>query len=61
MPSERQTDIAMSDGIAHVVLPSQSGPWMPNQPSTSLISPFSGCSRNRHTTATATIDVTTGM
>src|SRR5450759_1145812 len=60
VPKLRQEAIAISEGIAHVVDPSQSGPWMPTQPRMVLNSPTSCRSRKRQTTATATITVTTG-
>ena len=50
----------ISDGIDQVFVASQFGPSMPTQPSAVFIRPKSGCSRNRQTTATATIEVTTG-
>ena len=59
-PMLRQADMPISEGIAQVVLLSQDGPSMPTYPSSVLTMPLSGCSRNRHTTATATMLVTTG-
>ena len=40
--------------------PSQFGPSMPNHPRTVLMRPPGSCSRNRQTTATATMEVMTG-
>ena len=61
VPKLRHEAIAISEGIANVVDPSQSGPLMPTQRRTVLTSPTSSRSRNRQTTATATIEVTTGV
>ena len=60
VPMLRQTAIRIIAGIDHSVLFSQSGPAMPTQPSTMFSSP-SGCRMNRHTTAMATMLVTTGV
>ena len=51
----------ISAGIDQFGSPSQFGPSMPTQPSAVLIRPKSSCSRNCQTTATATIEVTTGV
>jgi len=61
VPIDRHVAIAIIDGMAQVVLASQLGPLMPTRLSTSLKRPVSGWSRKRHTTATATMLVTTGM
>ena len=60
VPKLRQAAIRISAGIDQVASPSQLGPGMPTQPSTVLIRPNSSWRRNRHTTATATIEVITG-
>jgi hypothetical protein len=57
----RQAAMAISDGMAQVVDCSQLGPSIPTQPSTVLSRPLSGWRRNRQTTATATMLVTTGV
>ena len=61
VPIFRQAAMAISDGIAQVVLWSQFGQSIPTQPSTWLTRPLSGWRRNRQTTATATMLVTTGV
>ncbi len=60
VPMLRHAAMRMIDGIAHVLSLSQSGPSIPTQPSTVLTRPESW-RMNRQTTATATIDVTTGV
>ncbi len=60
VPKLRQAAIRMMPGIDQFGSPSQLGPGMPTQPSAVLIRPNSCWSRNRHTTATATIEVMTG-
>ena len=61
VPKLRHAAIMMSAGIDQFGSPSQFGPAMPNHPSTVLIRPPGSCSRKRQTTATATIEVMTGM
>ena len=61
VPKLRHEAMTISEGIDVVVDPSQSGPLIPTQPRMVLTSPLSGWSRNRQTTATATIEVTTGV
>ncbi|MCY1230233.1 hypothetical protein D9M72_426390 [compost metagenome] len=60
VPRFRQTASRIRAGMDHVVLFSQSGPAMPTQPRMTFSSP-SGWRMNRHTTATATMLVTTGV
>jgi len=50
----------MIDGIARLRSASQFGPLMPSFWRRTLISPMSGLSRNRQTTAIATMLVMTG-
>ena len=59
VPTLRHTAMMISDGIAQNVSFSQLGPSIPKTARNALITPLS-CSRKRHTTATATIEVTTG-
>ena len=61
VPKLRQAAIMISAGIDQFASPSQFGPSMPTQPSAVLIRPKSFWSRNRQTTATATIEVMTGV
>ncbi|SKF62095.1 Uncharacterised protein [Mycobacteroides abscessus subsp. abscessus] len=61
VPKLRQVAMMISESKAVRVSPSQLGPSMPTQPSTVFTSPLSGCSRNRQTTATATMEVITGV
>ena len=61
VPKLRHDAMRIRAGIDQFGSPSQLGPVMPNQPSTVLIRPESSWSRNRQTTATATIEVMTGM
>lgn len=60
VPMFRQAPIAMIDGMAQNGSLSQSGPLMPTQLSTVFMRPESW-RMNRQTTATATIEVTTGV
>ena len=59
-PRFRQAAIAMIVGIASAGSASQLGPSIPTWPSSMLSRPWSGLSRKRHTTAIATMLVTTG-
>ena len=60
VPKLRHDAIRISAGMDQCGSPSQFGPSMPTQPRTVLIRPYSLWSRNRQTTATATIEVITG-
>jgi hypothetical protein len=59
-PRLRQAAIAMIDGMARVGSASQFGPSKPTAEMIMLSTPWSGFSRNRQTTAIATMLVTTG-
>ena len=61
VPKLRHDAMRMSEGIDQFGSPSQFGPVMPTQPSAVLMRPPGSCRRKRHTTATATIEVMTGM
>ena len=61
VPKLRQAAIMIRPGIDQFASPSQFGPSMPTQPRAVLIRPKSSWSRNCQTTATATIEVTTGV
>ncbi len=60
VPTLRQTAIAIIEGIASVSEPRKSGAVRPTSEKRPAISPSLGSSTNRHTTATATMVVTTG-
>ena len=60
VPKLRHAAMRISAGIDQSGSPSQFGPSIPTQPRTVLMRPYSSCSRNRQTTATATIEVITG-
>jgi len=61
VPKLRHVAMRIRAGIDQCGSPSQFGPLMPTHPSTVLIRPKFCCRRNRQTTATATIEVITGV